>query len=87
MAYTNELRPRKKLLKAKFYGKFGKFDFRDGVEWGEMPMEALVAFAKLHQPSTVEKHLVGELPKKETAKAKAKKISEKPSTDDKQEEQ
>ena len=83
MSYDNNLRPRKRIAGHIFYGKFGKFDFRDGIIWKDMPMEALIAFAQLHQPKTVEEHLIGELPKKKAAK----KISEKPSTNDKQAEQ
>jgi len=79
MAYNKKLRPKKFLKGCTFFGKFGKFNLSEGLLWDDFTDEMLVAFAETHNSETVDKHLIGELPK---AKVSNKKMSVKPSTDD-----
>jgi len=84
MAYSNKLRPRKKIKKCIFFGKFGKFDCTEGVKWEDFTEEMLISFANLHDAKTVGFHLIGEVPKAEKT---TKKLSKKPSTDELQPEE
>jgi len=79
MAYNKKLRPKKFLKGCVYFGKFGKYNLSEGLKWDDFTDEMLVAFVEAHNSETVEKHLIGELPK---AKTSTKKLSAKPSTDE-----